>query len=265
MATSLRFGAIMIFFYQSSSMLTKFRSETKAKFEEDHKEGGQRSAAQVLACSLLGTVISVFFAWQLGLDDLPLNFATQPLRSQLLCAFVGHYACCNGDTWASEIGILSPSSPRLVTSAFRKVVPRGTNGGMSWTGTCASIAGGAFIGAGHTLAGLLLGVPDEVSKQGWLLPAWAWGYMYMTTLGALCGFLGSLCDSFIGGLFQTTWYCVERKRVVKNPTAEEKENKRKQSEIQLISGSDLLTNEQVNILSVLITTALAPVLGQLIW
>lgn len=49
---------------------------------------------------------------------------------------------------ASEIGILSPSSPRLITSFLRRSVPRGTNGGVSWTGTLASVAGGAFIGAG---------------------------------------------------------------------------------------------------------------------
>ncbi len=258
MAASLRFGIVMILFYQSSSMLTKYRSEAKARFEEDHKEGGQRSAAQVLACSLLGTVVAAAHAWWLGPDDASLNFATAPLRSQLLCAFVGHYACCNGDTWASEIGILSPSSPRLVTALFREVVPRGTNGGMSWTGTCASVAGGAFIGAGHTVAGVLLGVPDEAAASGggWL-PAW----LYMTVLGALCGFLGSLCDSVVGGLLQATWYCGERKTVVKNPTSKEQKGK----SIRLISGADVLTNEQVNVLSVLVTTAVAPVLGQWLW
>lgn len=49
---------------------------------------------------------------------------------------------------ASEIGILSPSAPRLITSFLRRSVPRGTNGGVSWTGTLASVAGGAFVGAG---------------------------------------------------------------------------------------------------------------------
>ncbi len=259
MATSLRFGALMILFYQSSSMLTKFRSETKARFEEDHKQGGQRSAAQVLACSLLGTLVAAAFACLLGEDDEPLNFDKHRLRSQLFCAYVGHYACCNGDTWASEIGILSPSSPRLVTVFFRRVVPRGTNGGMSWTGTGASIAGGAFIGVGHTVVGLLLGIGDEGRREGWV-PGW----VFMGVVGATCGFLGSLCDSVLGGLLQPTWFCAERKRVVKHPMEEEKEGGRRGS-VTLISGMDILTNEQVNVLSVLVTTLLAPVLGSLLW
>jgi len=263
MATSLRFGALMILFYQSSSMLAKFRSETKARFEEDHKQGGQRSAAQVLACSLLGTIVAAVFACLLGADDVPLNFDKHLLRSQLLCAYVGHYACCNGDTWASEIGILSPSSPRLVTAFFRRVVPRGTNGGMSWTGTGASIAGGAFIGAGHTVVGLLLGIGDEGRGDGWVS-----GWMFMSVVGAMCGFLGSLCDSVLGGLLQPTWYCAERKRVVKHPREGEKEGGReggRRGSVTLISGVDLLSNEQVNVVSVLVTTLVAPVLGRMLW
>lgn len=249
----------MILFYQSSSMLTKFRSETKARFEEDHKQGGQRSAAQVLACSFLGTLVAAAFACIIGEDNEPLNFDKYPLRSQLLCAYVGHYACCNGDTWASEIGILSPSSPRLVTVFFRRVVPRGTNGGMSWTGTGASIAGGAFIGVGYTVVGFLLGIGDEGRREGWV-PGW----MFMCVVGATCGFLGSLCDSVLGGLLQPTWFCADRKRVVKHPREGEKEGGRRGS-VTLISGMDILTNEQVNVLSVLVTTLLAPMLGRLLW
>ncbi len=56
-----------------------------------------------------------------------------------------HMACCLGDTFASEIGILSKSTPRLVTT-WRKVPP-GTNGGMTLLGTLASACGGALIGA----------------------------------------------------------------------------------------------------------------------
>src|ERR1700761_5268088 len=55
-----------------------------------------------------------------------------------------HFACCLGDTLASELGILSSSPPRLVTTW--KPVPPGTNGGVSVGGTLASVVGGIIMG-----------------------------------------------------------------------------------------------------------------------
>lgn len=52
----------------------------------------------MLACSLLATLLAVAYVWLCGADA-PLDFQGHALRSRLLCAYVGHYACCNGDTW----------------------------------------------------------------------------------------------------------------------------------------------------------------------
>ena len=55
-----------------------------------------------------------------------------------------HFACCMGDTLASELGILSSSPPILLTTF--KTVPPGTNGALSLLGTAASIGGGMAMG-----------------------------------------------------------------------------------------------------------------------
>lgn len=226
---SYRFGVILIMFYQSSSSLTKFKGDVKKKIEADYKEGGQRDYVQVLSCSLLATVVAVLYLVLEG-DDAPVNWVDRPRRSFLLCAYLGHYACCNGDTWASELGVLSPTLPRLVTHPWR-TVPAGTNGGMSSYGTLASLAAGGFIGLGFSAMGVAAGC------------SWQGGLVW---LGCVGGLGGSLLDSLMGAIFEATFYDPNRKKVVPHAT---------DSTIR-ICGWDFLTGEQVNALSVAATTAL---------
>ena len=100
-------------------------------------------------------------------------------------------ACCNGDTWASELGsVLSRSEPYLITT-FKKV-PRGTNGGISLIGSLASILGGTFVGLAFYV-GIILGSSKiafiESSSQ----------YQFdVIFIGSLAGFMGSLIDSLLG-------------------------------------------------------------------
>ena len=95
-----------------------------------------------------------------------------------------HFACCLGDTLASELGILSKSPPRLITTG--KVVPPGTNGGVSVTGTLASVAGGLVMGL--TLA-VTLFIESSACRQDVvsLIQLMGWG--------ALAGLLGSLVSN----------------------------------------------------------------------
>lgn len=96
-----------------------------------------------------------------------------------------HFACCLGDTLASELGILSKSPPILITSF--KPVPPGTNGGMSVLGTVASLIGGFVMGL--TLA-ITLAIENAACRQSWmteLVPLLFWGAA-AGGLGSLVGF-----------------------------------------------------------------------------
>lgn len=164
-----------------------------------------------------------------------IDFDQDPTAAFLWCCYIGHYACCNGDTWASELGVLSSSEPRLITAPWRHV-PRGTNGGVSMLGTIASTIGGFLIGLTFYLHGQWF-LTDQPRHQPWAI-----------VLGGIGGGLGSLIDSFLGATVQVTWYDIEEKKVVNYQSKH-------------ICGRDWLNNEQVNVVSVFMTTLLSGFLG----
>ncbi|KIP04576.1 hypothetical protein PHLGIDRAFT_109362 [Phlebiopsis gigantea 11061_1 CR5-6] len=263
MAVPLRtFGVSLIVFYLAGSRATKVGKARKAALEEGHQEAGYRGAAQVLCNSLSALVASLVwsaafvpgsFASALLSGFIPQNSpydfntwcpiappASSKLSRTLLLVTLGHFACCLGDTLASELGILSPSQPRLVTTW--KPVPPGTNGGMSPTGTLASLMGGVIMGA--TLSATLL-VESAACRTQWhsvVLPLLAYG--------ALGGVFGSFIDSLMGATIQQTRYSTSTKRVLTDESGEPVAG----TELKVISGVDVLTNNQVNLLSSILTS-----------
>lgn len=142
-ASSFRNTFIVLAFFFSSSKLTQLGDEDKA-VDEAHKSGGQRDWQQVACNALVPCILTTVSAILNGGADLPLQPQTQQTVAALTGAFLGYYSCCCGDTWASELGQLSPEQPRLITS-FRPV-RKGTNGGVTLVGLASSIAGGMFMG-----------------------------------------------------------------------------------------------------------------------
>ena len=93
-------------------------------------------------------------------------------------AFAGALAAATSDTWATEIGGLSRTPPRLITT--RQMVPPGTSGGMTALGTVGGVAGAALMAG---LAAFL-----DTSRP------WA--------AVAAAGIGGMLIDSLIGATLQ---------------------------------------------------------------
>ena len=142
-------------------------------------------------------------------------------------AYLGHFSCCNADTWASELGILATRAPILITTCRK--VPPGTNGGITLTGLLASAAGGLFIGLVFWGCGCLTvseSVNTTAPDQKIILP-----------LSLFAGLFGSLLDSLLGALLQASVYDNTSKKVLITPT--------RTQDVKHISGVDILDNHQV--------------------
>ncbi|KAG4930217.1 hypothetical protein AAZX31_17G116500 [Glycine max] len=230
-----RFGAMLLAFFYSSSTLTKVGEDIKRIVDPEFKEGGQRNWIQVLANSGIASVLVVAIWVLTEGKDKCLNSEESPLITALIGAVIGHYSCCNGDTWSSELGILSDEKPRLITNF--KFVKKGTNGGVTKRGLLAAAAAGSVIGLSFVLLGISAtrceGKGSTVLKQLLVIP--------IATLAGLCG---SVIDSLLGATLQFTGFCSIRGKMVGKPGPT----------VRRISGANILDNNAVNFVSILLTS-----------
>ncbi|MBA0777434.1 hypothetical protein Gotri_005452 [Gossypium trilobum] len=230
-----RFGAMLLAFFFTSSMLTKVGEDKKRRVDADFKEGGQRNWIQVLYNSGIAAVLSVLIGYLTGWEDKCLDSNDSLLITSLIGGIIGHYSCCNGDTWSSEIGVLSDDQPRLITTF--KSVRRGTNGGVTKTGLLAALAAGSVIGLTFVLVGFLTTrCSNEMAMQ----------QLLVIPLSAVAGLLGSIIDSLLGATLQFSGFCSVRNKVVGKPGPT----------VKRISGLNFLDNNAVNLVSILLTTLL---------
>jgi len=263
LATSWRNGITLLSFYWTSSKLTRVGSKIKGKLEEGVTEGGERGSSQVFACSLIAVLCACVRRVLVGKDgalligrDVVSSLASPSVAlfgDQLTLAYVAFFACCAGDTWASELGILSNSLPRLITKPW-KGVPPGTNGGMSLVGTTASAAGGTLMGLIHGLfvPGGIASILPFVSSP--IIPSqYAREIAVLSFVGFMGGLGGSLIDSFLGATIQATYYDDETKRIAKRDYG---------YATKQISGFGFLSNEMVNVVSTALSALIAALLAR---
>jgi len=174
-----QWAALLLTFFISSSALTRAFKKRKTGLDEKFSKGGRRDAAQVFGNGGLATV---FAAWHFFQPDAPWVWV----------AFAACLAAVNADTWATELGVLSPRPPHMITNPAKEV-EKGTSGGISLIGTLAALGGSGVIGfLAAALSGLAAPYPA----------AWTMGVAV-----TLAGLLGSLFDSLLGATVQAIYYC----------------------------------------------------------
>lgn len=92
----------------------------------------------------------------------PIDFQENFIGSVLGIGVMSSFACCCGDTLASELSpVIAKSDPILITTG--KKVPKGTNGGITLEGLFFSLLGGLLVGFSHWACTLLLVDKSEMN------------------------------------------------------------------------------------------------------
>jgi uncharacterized protein (TIGR00297 family) len=175
-----QWATLLLTFFITSSWLSRAFNKNKQALNEKYSKGHERDAGQVLGNGGLATI---FAAVHLFL----------PNETWPWLGFAASLAAVNADTWATELGVLNPHPPRIITN-LRKVVEKGTSGAISLIGTLAAFAGAVLIG----ILAALLG-PQTASFSTCLLVT-------------IAGFSGALFDSFLGATLQAIYYCPKDKK-----------------------------------------------------
>lgn len=172
-------GLSLVYFFVSSSLLSSLKARDKAVVAADKfSKGSRRDLAQVAANGGLAT----FFALCSGFSRTP------GARRRAQSGFIGALATATADTWATELGTLSKTPPRLITNG--KTVTPGTSGGITYLGIAASSLGACSIGY---FSWIIKGLNKSLSTTPFL--------------ALVSGMAGSCFDSFLGATSQAMYFC----------------------------------------------------------
>jgi len=174
-------AVLLIVFFVTSTLLSILFKKHKAKLVVKYSKGSERDLGQVTANGLFAgifTILHLFF----------------PDAIWPWLGFAGSLAAVNSDTWATELGVLSPVLPRMVTTG--ETVEYGTSGGITPVGMFAAISGAFAIAFSA-----LLVWPESMTR-----PTGVWGLLVILLI-TLAGVLGGLMDSFLGATVQAMYFC----------------------------------------------------------
>lgn len=212
-------GALIVIFFVTSSALSHWRHAAKEQIAVDKfAKSERRDFVQTMANG--GAVV--------GLALLN-SVLPHPFWS---AAAVGAIATVTADTWATELGTLSRTPPRLITTG--NVVQPGTSGGVTWLGLSATVAGSLLIGVAAFALTLLI---DDV-RAALLIPA-----------ALIGGVVGASSDSVLGATAQAIRWCSRCR------TETERSIHRCGTPTTFLRGRRWLNNDAVNFLASLVGAA----------
>ncbi|QLG49239.1 DUF92 domain-containing protein [Natrinema halophilum] len=170
-----RWFAVLISFFAIGGLSTKFRYERKEALGVAEDNNGARGSGNVLGNAAVALVAVLGYAAS-DAGFLPWD----PVL--LLFAFAGSIATAMSDTLSSEIGSVF-ETPRLITTL--EPVEPGTDGGVTWQGELAGIAGAAVV------AGIAYGLFPDVGSTG-------------VAIIVAAGIVGMTVDSLLGATLEGT-------------------------------------------------------------
>ncbi len=227
------------YFVLSSSAMTRLGRDRKLRMGLGSDIQG-RTASQVLAVGALPGFLSLASAILSILN-------VQHLAAVCLVAALSMLATSNADTWASEVGVLSRTKPRLVLNPLI-IAETGTSGAVSLLGIAASVAGAVSLALVATVSMSAvshccsLAVLDIVEREI--------GPMRTMSIVTACGIVGEIADSVLGLILQ------EKRQCVKCGIICETEVHCNYGTVPLW-GSNIIKGEHVNVLSQIVSGLLA--------
>src|SRR5512141_2097909 len=170
-AAGLEWAALLVTFFVSANLLSRYRRALRsARVDDIIEKGNERDAWQVaanggvFAAAAAASIVHPSPVW--------------------LAAGAGAIAAVTSDTWSTEIGTVASQQPRLITTGER--VPAGTSGAVTLAGSLAAVAGALAVALVTLIAG--------------------WGIR--ASLAAIIGGVaGSLADSLAGATIQRRRWC----------------------------------------------------------
>jgi uncharacterized protein (TIGR00297 family) len=252
--TSWTWFLILLIFFVVTAQFTHFKYKIKRRYGAAQEKGGARDWSHVLANGglplsivLFSVLLILFFGQINAFGRLEVGVGHMMVPASLVIAvafvaFLGAVATATADTLATEIGLLSPQPPRLITNP-RKAVPPGTSGGVSVAGELATLLGTLLIGG----IAALLAAPFWINLFGTTLMPELAGIAPVTFIlvGMVGGIAGCTVDSLLGATWQGHWTCnVCGKQTEKKTHCGEKAS--------YLRGNRFLDNHMVNVMSCLI-------------